>query len=403
MHVLIMNRGCAAQRGVALILVMCAVAIVSAVAMSVLSGLPATARAAQNLVLRDSAIYLAESGLVEALEHLENPPGDGEWTGVVGRQLPGVTGTYDVTVTDMGDGQYLIESTGHVPGAAQGSVSHTLAMTASVVSGGGGSGNVYNMQHAMLFGAGGFVPGNTFIRGDLFVPGNILNFGTIDGTLSASGSIIDLGQTQGIESNADDVDIPEIDVEAYQSYSHNGSTQNAMTLSQQDAEDLDGNIEPNTAGNALGVIVVDGNMELSDDVTIKGGILVVRGNLELNGHKLRIEGPKGDKTVALIVEGNAEFNRANSGLEVRDGVTYVAGEITNGWTARNSVLRARNGLIAKQGLPLAFHGQIEVQWDNNGGQGMDVKFFGTGGDAGGSGGSEGRIVTPLSYIVNPGS
>lgn len=389
----------ASQRGVALMLVMGAVAIVFVIAMNVLSGLPATAQAAKNLVNRDAAVYLAESGLVEGLARLANPP-SGEWTGVTGRTIVGMSGTYDVAITDQGDGVYQITASGHAVSGGGGSITHQLTMTVRVTTGGGG--NVYTMKHGALFGVGGFIPANARVRGDVFVPGNVFNFGRVDGELSATGSVLDFGRTDSIEARAEDVEVPDVDADLYLNYTDNGSSQAAETVTSNAASNYSGKYTPDTDGNALGVVVVEGDMTLSDDVTFDGGILIVRGDLNLNGHRLRVDGPADSTQVALIVEGNTEFSRRNSELEVDGGVAYLGGSIVSGWTATNSKLDARQGLIVKQGMPLAFNGDIDVRWDNNGGAGTDVNFFGEGGSSGGSGGGS-RTVTPLNYSVNPGS
>lgn len=391
-----------ASRGIALMLVMGAVAVVFVIGLNVLSGLPATAQAAQNLIHRDAAVYLAESGLVEALARLENPPGGADWYGVTGRQVEGMSGTYDVAITDRGDGTFEIEATGHAPGAGGGVISHTLAMIVEV-AGGGASGNAYTMTHATLFGAGGFVPGNARIRGDVFVPGSVLNLGRVDGTLSATGSIVDLGNTQAIEANAQAKDVPEVDVDAYLSYRHGGSSQAAEVITANPDDVLAGQYTPDHTGNALGVVVVEGDLTLSDNIDFARGVLIVRGNLDLNGHRLRVEGPTDSMQIALIVEGDVTFSQQNSEIEVRDGVTYVSGRLTTGWRARNSRLDARAGLIARQGLPLAFNGDIDVRWDNNNGNGAAINFFGSDGQGGGADGPGRRTVTLLSYSANPGS
>jgi len=390
------------ERGIALMLVMGAVAVVFVIGLNVLSGLPATAQAARNLIHRDAAVYLAESGLVEALARLENPPGGSDWYGVTGRQVEGMNGTYDVAITDRGDGTFEIEATGHATGAGDATISHTLAMIVEV-AGGGASGTAYTMTHATLFGAGGFVPGNTRIRGDVFVPGSVLNLGRVDGKLSATGSIVDLGNTQAIDANAQAKDVPEVDVDAYLSYHHGGSSQAAEVITANPDDVLAGHYAPDRTGNALGVVVVEGDLTLSDHIDFNRGVLIVRGDLDLNGHRLRIEGPTDSMQIALIVEGDVTFSRRNSEIEVRDGVTYLNGSVETAFGARNSRLDIRAGLIARQGLPLAFNGDIDVRWDDNNGNGATINFFGSGGQGGGSGGPGRRTVTPLSYSANPGS
>jgi len=393
-----------ASRGVALMLVMGAVAMVFVIGLNILSGLPATAKAAGNLVDREAAVYLAESGLVEALDRLRHPPGGADWLGVSGRRIEGMAGSYDVTITDLGDGTYRIDATGHAPGAGGGTVAHDLTMTVRVNDGGGASGNVYTMKHATLFGAGGFIPANARIRGDVFVPGSVVNLGRVDGTLYATGSLVDLGSTQNIQANADDLDVPQVDIDAYVEYTHQGSAQTAEVIASNADSVLAGNFTPDTAGNALGVVIVDGDLALTGNIDFNGGVLIVRGDLELNGYRLRVEGPGSSRQISLIVDGDVTFSQRNSELETREGVAYINGRVQTAWGARNSRLDVRDGLIARSGLPLAFNGDIDVRWDDAGGNGETINFFGSGGaEGGGSQGSGQRSVTPLSYAINPGS
>lgn len=116
------------ERGFAMMLVMGAVAAVFVIGLVLLSGLPAEARVSRNLVNRERAVFLAESGIAEALHRLENPPVPGTvWNGATDRSIGG-EGTYTVTVTDEGDDIYRIESTGRVSVGGAESAAQQIAM-----------------------------------------------------------------------------------------------------------------------------------------------------------------------------------------------------------------------------------------------------------------------------------
>lgn len=116
------------ERGFAMMLVMGAVAAVFVIGLVLLSGLPAEARVSRNLVNRERAVFLAESGIAEALHRLENPPVPGVlWNGVADRAIGG-EGSYTVSVTDEGDNIYRIESTGSVSVGGAESAAQQIAM-----------------------------------------------------------------------------------------------------------------------------------------------------------------------------------------------------------------------------------------------------------------------------------
>lgn len=115
--------------GIAMILVLGVVAMVSVIGLSVTAGLPATTNASNNLIDASRAAYLAESGLVEA-EHRFIHPAEGEdyWTGVTNRSVPSMSGTYTVTVTEDGENEYEVVSTGRIAGRRGGEISRTVRM-----------------------------------------------------------------------------------------------------------------------------------------------------------------------------------------------------------------------------------------------------------------------------------
>ncbi len=372
----------ARRRGVAMILVMGAVAIVFAVGMSLLAGLPVSARASTNLIDRDEAVYLAESGLVEARYRIESAePGDPVWPGVTGRAVDGLDGTYDVAVVDLGEGVYRVDATGHAAGRTGRTLTRTVSLTIAI----GQSGLSFNARQTAILQAGfAVIPTAAEIVGDLHVNGRVFNFGNILGTLTATDRIYGDGE------QADPVDLPEVDLEAYENYQYSGQSYGAAVY---DSDSLPSELEPIAADNPLGVVVVDGDLTLTQDVEIDGGILVVRGRINLNGHSLEVEGDEDAGHIALLAEDGVYYSEDNSQLKVEGGPAYLGGDLMANWRMRDGVFKAESGLFMNGSMPLFFDGEIEIDYPEvveNGS--ASVNFFGSV-----NAGAGGRTVTVLNY------
>ena len=382
------------RRGVAMILAMGAVAVVFVVGLSLLSGLPATAGASQNLARRDAAICLAESGLAEGVYWLQNPPEDVDvWPGVAGRTLPGVDGSYDVAITQpesFEDDEYLIAATGHVNKSDGSVLSHVVTLKVRLDQGDSGPG--VTMEHTALFGGGTSVPRDATIDGDVHVNGFFFNWGTVNGHMSSSLIALSIGSTTGGRptSFADPVELPDVDLDLYTQYEYNGRNYQAQVVTPNEAADL-GSSNPATADNPLGVIVVEGDMTLDSDVQINDGILVVKGDLSLAGHRLDVSGRPGH--MSLLVE--RDVNMTNSSLRMPQGTAYVGRQLDSNGSAHNLNLELEGGLICAEGRFDKFNGNFHIRFpdiESNGS--AHVQYMG--GNAGGGGGGE-RSVTPLAY------
>ncbi len=380
----------ASRRGIAMIMVMVAVTVVFIVGMSLVSSLPATARASSNMIDRDTSVFLAESGLTEGLYRLANPPaGQTIWSGVAGRTLPGVPGSYDVAIANISGDTYRITATGSMIGRSGQSLTHAIHMDVTVVVAGGGM----SMQHAMVIGNSGFIPWSLDVEGDLHVNGNVFNLGNISGTLSASGNITNLGSTGGTDPGAEAVEMPTVELDDYETYTYNGSTYAAEVLTEAQANSLPPNYYPASPTNPLGVVVVEETLSLANDLHIHDGIFVVRGHLVVNNNDLEIDGP--DNQMSLLVENNVYMNRNGSDVDVSTGTAYVGNRVISSWGARNSTFTAREGLIAVGGLPIFYPGNLDVSFQAVQDDGSSqVSYFG----AAGGGGSGQQTVTVLDYL-----
>ncbi len=386
------RRGTSRRRGVALVMVLGAVAAVFVVGMAILNGLPASTRASSNLADHARAMYLAECGLVEGLDRLEHPPvADEIWPGITGRTIDDSGATYDLIVTDLGGGEYRLTATAHVPGRHGQTVTHARAMDVDVQMLDRG----YRFDQSTVLGSGLAIPAAAEIEGDVHANHNVWLMGEVTGKLSASGYILPLGgEAESYEPNADHVDLPEVDFDAYNSYSHNGATGQARVIDPADATEQLHDIEPVTADNPLGVVIVDGDLSFDDSLAIKGGILVVRGDLEVNRHDVQVDGMEGH--ISLLVEGNVRFV-ADGDLEVNNGPAYLGRYLFSKLGATGMKADFQAGLITARGLPLAFGGTIEIRnkpLEDNGTS--NIRYFGDGAGVR-------RAITLLGYSPNAGS
>lgn len=378
------------SRGVAMALVLITLAVVFVMGMAMLEGLPSDARATGNLADHTAAVYLAESGLAEGLYRFQHPEGESEWTGVAGRTLDDSGNAYDVTVTDLGEGRYRLTSTAYVTGRRGQTVEHTLALVLEVDTAASG----YTMNKAMVTGSGGFIPANATIRGDVHINGTAAVFGQVSGEVSATQWVLELGggdvgsKQQYVESQ----DLPPVNLDDYQAYQYNGSVGSATVVDEDDVDDLSRTVNPTDAGNPLGVVIIDGDLNLQQDLRINNGILVVRGNINLNGHKLQVKGEQGQ--LSLLVEGHTIFS-GSSELKVEKGAAYLAGHLFTMLNASHSSAVFSDGLVSDKMLPLLFMGQLEIDNKAYRQKGIEtVRYFGEG-----SGDSAERVVTPIRYAV----
>jgi len=376
------------RRGVAMVVVMVAVAVVFVIGMSLLASLPATARASSNVIDRDAAVYIAESGLVEALQRLENSPeGESVWSGVTGRSVEGLDGTYDVAIADLGEGEYRVNATGHATGRSGLTLSRTVSMTVEVID----SAASYKATKSAVFNTG-YLPSAATVKGDVHVNSQATSLGKVEGTLSSTSWVFSLpGKADDTEPYADPVDMPEVDSAAYMNYSYGAGSYSAEVYSDDEIENLPEEVEATGPANPLGVVVVDGDLQLQDDLKVRQSILVVRGNLDLNGHKLEVKGNDDLDQLTLIVDGEVVFRGNQPELKVEKAPAFIGDRIRTIGT-NSAKLEAKQGLFAHEGLPLFFGGDVDIDYEDVRANGSSTfRYFGDGGT------QQDRTVSVLNY------
>lgn len=277
--------------------------------------------------------------------------------GVANRTLNSASDYYSSTVTAVGPNTYQIQATGHTMGANRTDLSQTLTMMVYI-----GTGQMqYNLNRAAVIGAGGTLPLRMNVDGDLHVDGDVTVMGDVTGQVSASGRIVDsVFGTIGSSSSYDSkVGMPSVNFDGYDRYFYNGKFYLAPVLSPTDATLIfRNNLLPTYSANPLGVVVVDGDLNLEADTKIKDGILVVRGDLFLNHNSLKLVGKSG--YFSLLVQGDMKFD-SSSLLDVSNAPIYLKGDLKTQPYASNAQLNAHGGMVANQMFGTSFNGQINVE------------------------------------------
>lgn len=363
--------GLEARPGIAMLLALSAVAVAAIVGLGLTASLPATTHASRQPALRDAAVYLAESGVVEGLHRLRNPSeADPEWSGVRNRRLDDMGGAYDVSIVELDEETYRIIGTGRIAADDGRTVEHRVHLDVRVD---GGAARMM-MSHAAVFGGASTLPDSARVHGDAHVNGDVVNLGRIHGELSATGEVDNRGRVDSIAPSAAEVAVPDLDIEAYRSYSHEGAAGAARVIAPDDLESEGWRIDPVTGANPLGVVFIDGDVELRRNVYVRGGIVVVNGDLTLNGNRLKVRGPRGH--ASLVVAGDVRFNWWRSRLRVQRGAAIIRGDVQRTVLGRWCRLDAFEGLVLQGDMPAHFHGWVRVRYNQLRRQGpQPVSFF----------------------------
>ena len=334
-----------------------AVAVVFVIGLSLLSGLPATARVSNNFVDRDEALYLADSAIVETLYRLRHPTRAEVWGGVTDRRIPGLNGSYDVIITDLGDDHYQITAIGYANGRSGQVVAHRSSMTVYVER---DWGNIYRMKAPAVIGAGIVVPSGMRVNGDMYVNGQVTNNGRVDGTIYASSTVNNPGQADAVEENTTAVDMPQGTVQDFLTYEYEGETYQSTALTSAEAMALPAVYRPATSSNPLGIVVVLGNFRLARNMRIIGGSLLVKGSLFAWGRNIEIQ-TAAENQIGLLAE-NLMLYGSRTKVRVEDGPAIVTNYIFSSTTAKKTELDFRAGLVLGRGLIGNFDGTIEVKY-----------------------------------------
>jgi hypothetical protein len=353
--------------GFSLMMVTAVVAVAAVLGLAILTSntLQVQASASQDRVVQADA--LAESAVNVGLYYLQNlndatkcpmpalTVNGSAYTETNKSVGASVAGTYDLSVTRIAANQYRIVGTGKAT-TDSGTVQRTLTAVANVNYYTYGA-SVTNVPAANTW----TIPANTAINGDVYASCQVINNGTVTGTIyTTSGG--GTGVTGAIKSITAAIGVPVVPstltVNHYTTYTYNGMIYTAGTLLLPPAAGTTLNPTPT---NPAGVYVYVGTLDLNGNVTVNG-TLVVRGTLRAKSSGNVINPQSGFP--AAVIDGNISFN-ANNSVLAANGLTYLGGVVnrTLGWTGCS--LGVNGGLLLAGPAPtIDSNVVVQVNFDN---------------------------------------
>ncbi len=293
------------RRGMAMMLVICAVALAAVLGYATLATVGVQAQISENADAIAQADCLAESGFNYAMYNLEFdatkvPTGSTPYTSPA-LSLPGTAsnaGTYVVSTA-------LVPPTGSLP-----STTYQITSTGSVVTGSVNPTTIKRMITATVYldappvqpnQAGGFNSGLTFslldsIKGDV----------RVSGVFSLLGSIVGGSVIQNLTTNP----APTV-VTDYSTYAYGGLTYSATLLA---ADPAAGSTLGPTSSNPAGVYLSNNRTLNLRGVTINGSLIVKNGDIMLTNSSTNTITPQ--TGFPGLVVGKGTSNAANAG-EIR--------------------------------------------------------------------------------------
>ena len=341
------------RRGVALLVVLFVVMVITILSLGFLSRSDVELACGRNMVLRTQMDYLAESGLEHARGLILNPQDISSeyWTGAAAQQLvAGSNDYYEIEVvrddsvpTDRCS--YIIDCN-----------SYRLKDSEQI-----GRSNItakLRLDPCIAYWAGSdtVISGQITINGDVYCNGNLTNNGSIAGDAFASGTVTGAniaGQKNELVSQAPVVWPGLVSSDFGPTY-YIGSTSYS-------AEIVDVNVHPvgsfsPLAGNPAGIRYCSGDVEIVNGVNING-MLVVNGTLRISGVNNVITAVK--NFPALLV--NGEVVVGDGGTLVVNGLAQIGQRIVIDAGVINADIDVIGGLfIANGGIDGISSGSVSV-------------------------------------------
>jgi hypothetical protein len=336
----------------ALVIVVCVMALAAVLSYALLSSAAIQATASANGMSAAIAEAQAESGVHLAMYYLLNPTHaptltNGYWPGAdnitfatTGSSATQMAGSVSVSVTNPSTNIYDVISVGS-SGASNsigaGVVTRTISLQITV-------GTSYLIQQAGIFNGNSTIGKNVTITssGDAIQSSGtvtINNSGAIvSGNILAPGLVGPAGQPingSWLATNSASPAPTLANINDYITYTYQGQTYNATPLS---SGTISSSSMPsvNPVSNPLNVYYLSsGDITLTGNVSLTGTLVAVNGNLIVQGASNAITAPSG--MPAMVIGKQLIIKNANAGLAV-NGVVYAnTGVSTSGNTTGSSV------------------------------------------------------------------
>lgn len=301
--------------------------------MSYLSVASVQVQVSQNYQTLARARYIAESGLEHALYVLRFSPEDFE-APLGPFYVDGSSDSYTIGAQEDSEtpGLYTLTST-----ATVGSVSRTSSITAFRSD----SEKVSTSYGVVVDSALAIMPMGLTVNGDIHINGQLFNMAHINGNASGIDGISDpLHRITGsITGDAEEVSLPDIEVEDYIEYTIGSSNYEAEEFTDTDFEQND----PLANGGAITLSNVGGVVYLTpssgDTVKLKEnlnftGTLIIDGNVELAGKNITLTAVDGFP--AIIATGAIRITDLAKNATINGAVVANQGMIPWGSTSKSS-------------------------------------------------------------------
>jgi len=329
------------RQGAALLVVLFIVMVITIVSLGFLSRSDSELACGQNMVLRTQMDYLVESGLEHARGLILNPQDVSSeyWTGAVGQQLvAGSDDYYDLEVVrddsvPTNRCNYIIDCNSYR--LRNGEQIGRSSLTAEL-----------RLDPCIAYwaGASATISQQITINGDVYCNGNLVNNGSIDGDVFATGTIAGAN----IEGRRNEL-VPKAPVVWPGLVSSDFGPAYYIGSTSYSAEIVDVNVHPvgsfnPSAGNPAGIRYCNDDIELTGGVSING-MLVVNGTLRISGANNVISAVK--NFPALLV--NGEMVVRDGGTLVIEGLAQIGQRIAIDAGAVNADIDVFGGLFIANG------------------------------------------------------
>jgi hypothetical protein len=319
------------RRGLALILVIGAIALGAVLGYAMLATASLQSHVTHNLCESAETDALAESGLNLAIYYLQNPyyaPQlvNGYWPGTGGPIAlgSGVDGQIDVGVTrdPINTWLYAITSSGR---SGSGAAGLSRATSAQVYLQ-----SEFRTPYAAVFSTDVTLPVNSSITGNVFGANNV----SLRSPFTLNGTVYARGSTTGspyspLPAQRMYLPVNLAEIRDYRTYDANGDgiMETALSVTADTTVAAGTTLGP-TAGNPSGVRYYGGNLTLNSNVVVNG-TLVVKGTLTIAGTNVRVHRLQAGLP-AVLVEGTLFMsNSTNTDLTV-EGLCWVGGKVDAG-------------------------------------------------------------------------
>ena len=295
------------RRGAALLMVLFIVMAITLISFGLISQSDMELACGNNMAVRAQTDYLVQSALTHAKAVITNPQDvdtdAGYWQGGSAFQIEDDSSDYyDISVSRDSSSGSTYRCTYDIECEAYRQVDGQQVAESVLIA-------RLRLDPCIALWTGGnmTVPHDSVVNGDIYCNGELKNSGTVNGDVFANSLRDDPIAGQLYQRSEVKVVYPAIETNYFfpNYYSDSGS-HTARILAPGDYNDIA--FSP-SSGNPAGVIYCNGDIELSENVTING-TLVVNGYIKISGPNISITSSK--NFPAIVTSGKLEFKNTGS-------------------------------------------------------------------------------------------